>query len=142
MPRAQLHIEQEKIFTGVVDTWRVGTNQQYLYSIGEYLIFAWLFQRKKVACRGILRAQDSSPLDSLGGSSRLVNTLLVSTDLRSPIWHFLRPLEHLQADTFPNNSRLKRGLSALVARGVGRVTAARLLFILKRQLYSSAVITR
>ena len=59
--RAQLHTEQEKIFTGVVDTWRVGTNQQYLYSSGEYLIFAWLFQRKKVACRGILTAQDSSP---------------------------------------------------------------------------------
>ena len=57
--RAQLHTEQEKIFTGVVDTWRVGINQQYLYSSGEYLIFAW-FQRKKVACRGILRAQDSS----------------------------------------------------------------------------------
>ena len=43
VPRAQLHTEQEKIFTGVVDIWRVGTNQQYLYSIGEYLIFAWLF---------------------------------------------------------------------------------------------------
>ena len=43
VPRAQLHTEQEKTFTGVVDTWRVGTNQQYLYSIGEYLIFAWLF---------------------------------------------------------------------------------------------------
>ena len=24
--RAQLHTEQEKIFTGVVDTWRVGIN--------------------------------------------------------------------------------------------------------------------
>ena len=73
VPRAQVHTDQEKIFTGVVDTWRVGTNQQYLYSIGEYLIFAWLFQRNKVACRGILTAQDSSPLDSLGGSSQLVN---------------------------------------------------------------------
>ena len=40
VPRAQLHTEQEKIFTSVVDTWRVGINQQYLYSIGEYLIFA------------------------------------------------------------------------------------------------------
>ena len=45
--REQLHTEQEKIFTGVVDTWRVGINQLYLYSSGEYLIFAWLFQRKK-----------------------------------------------------------------------------------------------
>ena len=61
VPQAQLHIEQEKIFTGVVDTWRVGINQQYLYSSGEYLIFARLFQRKKVTCRGILTAQDSSP---------------------------------------------------------------------------------
>ena len=79
--RAQLHTEQEKIFTGVVDTWRVGINQQYLYSSGEYLIFAWLFQRKKVGCRSILAAQDSSPLESarvqvrtgLESSSRLVN---------------------------------------------------------------------
>ena len=62
--RAQLNTIQKKIFTGVVDTWRVGINQQYLYSSGEYLTFAWLFQRKKVACRGILTAQDSSPLDS------------------------------------------------------------------------------
>ena len=61
VPRAQLHTEQEKIFTGVVDTWRVGINQQSLYSIGEYLIFAWLFQRKKVTCKGILTALDSSP---------------------------------------------------------------------------------
>ena len=61
VPRAQLHTEQEKIFTGVVDTWRVGINQQYLYSSGEYLIFAWLFQRKRVTCKGILTAQDSSP---------------------------------------------------------------------------------
>ena len=52
--------EEEKIFTGVVDTWRVGKNQQYLYSSGKYLIFVWLFQRKKGACRGILTAQDSS----------------------------------------------------------------------------------
>ena len=50
--RAQLHTEQEKIFTAVVDTWRVGINQHYLYSSDEYLIFAWLFQRKKVAYRG------------------------------------------------------------------------------------------
>ena len=74
--RAQLHTEQEKIFTGVVDTWRVGINQQYLYSSGEYLIFAWLFQRKKVACRGILTAQDSSPPESRGGSSRLGNNTM------------------------------------------------------------------
>ena len=60
VPRAQLHTEQEKIFTGVVDTWRVGINYQYLYSSGEYLIFAW-FERKKVTCKGILIAQDSSP---------------------------------------------------------------------------------
>ena len=32
VPRVQLHTEQEKIFTGVVDTWRVGVNQEYLYS--------------------------------------------------------------------------------------------------------------
>ena len=61
VPRAQLHTEQEKIFTGVVVTWRVGINQQYLYSSGEYLIFAWLFQRKKVTFKGILTAQDSRP---------------------------------------------------------------------------------
>ena len=64
VPRAQLHIEQEKIFTGLVDTQRVGINQQYLYSSGEFLIFAWLFLREKVTFRGILTAQDSSPLDS------------------------------------------------------------------------------
>ena len=57
--RAQLHTE-EKIFTGVVDTWRVGINQQYLYSSGEYLIFAWLFQKKKVACRGRLTGLESA----------------------------------------------------------------------------------
>ena len=62
--RAQLHKEQKKIFTGVVDTWQVGINQQYLYSSGEYLIFAWLFQRKKVTCTRILTAQDLSLLDS------------------------------------------------------------------------------
>ena len=74
--RAQLHTEQEKIYTGVVDTWRVGINQPYLYSSGEYLIFAWLFQRKKVACRGILTAQDSIPLDSARVSWRLVNNTI------------------------------------------------------------------
>ena len=81
VPRAQLHTEQEKTFTGVVDTWRVGTNQQYLYSIGEYLIFAWLFQRKKVACRGILTAQDSSPLDSARVSWRLESARVRSSRL-------------------------------------------------------------
>ena len=29
--REQLHTEQEKIFTVVVDTWRVGISQQHLY---------------------------------------------------------------------------------------------------------------
>ena len=85
MRRAQLHTEQEKIFTGVVDTWRVGTNQQYLYSIGEYLIFAWLFQRKKVACRGILTAQDSSPLDSARVSWRLESARLRSSLLAARV---------------------------------------------------------
>ena len=45
--RAQLHTEQEKIFTGVVDTWRVGINQQYLYSSGEYLILLGCFKGKR-----------------------------------------------------------------------------------------------
>ena len=83
--RAQYHTEQEKIFTGVVDTWRVGINQQYLYSSGEYLIFPWLFQKKKVACRGILTAQDSTPLESLGGSSRLVNNTISAASSRPRI---------------------------------------------------------
>ena len=80
-PSATSHRTRENIYSEV-DTWRVGINQQYLYSSGEYLIFAWLFQRKMVASTGILTAQDSSPLDSarvqvrtglesLGGSSRL-----------------------------------------------------------------------
>ena len=96
VPRAQLHTEQEKIFTSVVDTWRVGINQQYLYSIGEYLIFAWLFQRKKVACRGILTAQDSSPLDSARVSWRLESA-------RVQVWTRLEPAreQHPGEDTKP-----------------------------------------
>ena len=47
VPRAQLHTEQEKIFTGVVDTWQVGINQQYLYSSGEYLILLGCFKGKR-----------------------------------------------------------------------------------------------
>ena len=57
VPRAQLHTEQEKIFTGVVDTWRVGINQQYLYSSGEHLIFARLLGNMQ-------RHPDSSGLES------------------------------------------------------------------------------
>ena len=82
--RAQLHKEQKKIFTGVVDTWQVGINQQYLYSSGKYLIFVWLLQRKKVVCSGILIAQDSSPLESRSGldSSRLVKNTIAAYVLK------------------------------------------------------------
>ena len=79
-PSATSHRTRENIYR--CSRYMASGNKSTVFIFNwRVFIFAWLFQRKKVACRGILTAQDSSPLDSARVSWRLESARVRSSRL-------------------------------------------------------------